>query len=367
MRATASTYITVTIVAFLIWWWAAGATSTSRLVTVSVFLEAPQGMTLLPGPIVARDQKITITGPAAEVDRAAAEIWPELRLQLGRNGLPKDPGEHELSLEEALDLQLGHYHPNVTFDAVDKDGNESFIPFRLDNLIRQDYIVQVSAPGIEMDGPPTVTPREARVTIPEHLLTLLGSVHVQADVRQSDLEQAERGGRFIAEAPLRLYGPNGPVDPNSPGLIIQPTNATVSFRVAGRTATVILGEAGSGVLGVPVQIALPAGDTSRYEVSIDPKDAFLRNVRLTGASEGINAVRDGRFKVLAFVQLTSDDLDRAVLDGGVIVRPITMWALPPGVTVQDPGKTDYQLEQERLPDRAPRDGIRVIVKRRAVE
>ena len=139
----------------------------------------------------------------------------------------------------------------------------------------------------------------------------------------------------------------------------------VSFRVASRTATITVGEAGTGALGVPVQIALPPADTARYEVTIDPKDSFLRNVRLSGAADAITALREGRFKVLAFVQLSSDDLDRAVLEGGETIKPVSMWSLPNGVSVVDPGQTDYQIEQDRLPDRKPRGGIRVMVKRRS--
>ncbi|MCA9283913.1 MAG: hypothetical protein KDA22_01770 [Phycisphaerales bacterium] len=365
MRTSTGTYIMVTIVSLMIWLWAAAVAADSRTISVQVSIEPPPGMVLLSGPTLIADQQVTVSGTVAEVDRAIDDMRPEIRIQLGRYDLPKDAGEIVLPIGPAIEAMLGRTNHNVSVSAKEKDGRTSEVVLRVDKLVAKNYLIELDVPGVEIDGQPTISPREAKVLVPESLLALRAPLRLRAEIGPSELEQVDRGGRLVTEARLRLYSSSGPLDPGEPGVSIQPALAMVSFRVASRTATITVGEAGTGALGVPVQIALPPADTARYEVTIDPKDSFLRNVRLSGAADAITALREGRFKVLAFVQLSSDDLDRAVLEGGETIKPVSMWSLPNGVSVVDPGQTDYQIEQDRLPDRKPRGGIRVMVKRRS--
>ena len=129
------------------------------------------------------------------------------------------------------------------------------------------------------------------------------------------------------------------------GSMPEPATARVTFtpRVLDRETT---------LPRVPVQVAGIAEDFVRYRVESSP--AFLDDVVIRGPAETIGRIEAGT-RVLAFVHLTTDELESAAVGGVAIVKPISLWLLPAGVEVRRVGdlegsRPNITLRVERTPE-----------------
>lgn len=355
-------WLLVTLVTVVVWTWAASSTTDSERVSASIRVSLPDSLRdqrELLSPADPFATKVTIRGSEGE-RRDAKDLLAQVRLTAGQGGVPDGLSDNApFDLQDVLQEYLRSAGAVVQVTEVET----AAVPLiRVEELVATTVQIVPVLPGVRVDGEPVVAPNEATVRLSKRLLERAGRLRVEATLDSELLAGRETGRRYTEKTALRV-APENPVDLGTRARI-EPQTADITFTLAARTTIYVAAPVTSTAPGIPVQIALPPKDLDKWSVAIDDRDAFVRNVTLSGPTEAIEQIRDGRFKVRAFVQLTSDDLDRAALDKGMIEKPISLWQLPPEVRVVDPGKTDYQLEQDRDSALPRRGGVLVRVKAR---
>lgn len=358
-------YGAVSVVAVLVWLWAARATTEQDSIDSVVTIDLPSAEARqereLRSPTEPFTVRLLLSGPKSDLDRADKRLR-QVELITGAGGVPEGIANHDLDIRNVLQGILDDGDIDVTI--VRAEGEVP--PVDVDEVVTVTVpITPAIDPPSQFDGDPMAEPATAMVRMPQRLREQAGTLRLDAKIDGALLANRETGRRYKERVPLTLVSA-GRLDPGA-RIRIVPEYTEVTFALAASTATTVIGAGADPTTapGVPVQVALPMKDLDRYTITLDDRDSFLRNVVLAGPAAQIDQIAQGKLKVIAFVQLTSDDLDRAVLEGGTIVRPVTLWQLPPGVTVTNPGKTDSQTLAERDPERAKRDGVLIEVKRRS--
>jgi hypothetical protein len=353
-------YSVVAIVTIVLWVWANNATTETREVYSLVTISLPTSMQEtgeLVSPRAPFTASVTCAGPEAALDQAERKL-AEVRLVAGEDGLPDGLTTTDLPLESALQAILDRASINARIRSI---GSE--VPkLEVQMLSRIPMRVVPVLEGARVEGEPVVAPALADLFLPSSLQEQASRIRLEALVDPAEIAGKESGRRHTLSATIRAVLEGGEV--LTEGVRVIPPTAEVAFTLASRTVTATLASDTTSAPGIPVQLALPPRDLDRYSVALDPMQSFLRNVVVSGSPEAIDQVNQGRAKIIAFVQLSSDDLDRAALAGGTIEKPISLWQLPPGVTIVDPGRTDYQIEQARDPDLPLRTGVVVEVRPR---
>ncbi|MEC9374635.1 MAG: hypothetical protein VYC34_12360, partial [Planctomycetota bacterium] len=174
--------------------------------------------------------------------------------------------------------------------------------------------LNLAAPAVA--DPPVVSVRAPRRVI-ERLNALEGGPRVVARLSESALRSIQEGVEVRREAGLRLpEGMNG-----AERVRITPDKAMLSFQVQSRTASV--------TVTAPVWVHMPPFEQDRWRVDLAEQDEVLRDLRITGPSDLIAPIAEGRQAVIATLSLTSDDLDQRITS-----KQVVFMGLPPGVTVE---------------------------------
>lgn len=365
----------VTAISLVVWVWAARTTTGREDIDSTIRVSLPArltGQSVLMSPLEPFTVKLAVRGLKSDLNRAQLRLG-NVSLAVGDRGVPiggddDTPFDAE-TLTRVLQGRLDDDDVDVRVVSIEGvipplevepiEERTLVIGTNLVPVARETpagALVVARAPGID---PPSVTIRGPRSSFSSDV-----TFRAEARIDRGLFLSREPGREYLDRVPIQILSELPPAV--AARIIRTPENATVSYRIAERAETLSLGAdgvAGSGP-GVPVQVALPAPDIARFDVTIDSNDAFLRNVVLRGSPESLEQIRQGRFTVIAFVQLSSNELDRATLEGGTIVKAVGFWQLPAGVTVIDPGRTATQMEAVREGQPVP-PGIVVQVRRRA--
>ncbi|HMN96677.1 MAG TPA: hypothetical protein PKC43_09555 [Phycisphaerales bacterium] len=363
----------VTAVSLVVWIWAARTTTDNATIKSTITVSLPPGRAneaVLMSPTRPFEVQLKARGLKTDVPRAELRLR-DTALVIGERGVPLGAADDTTPFDAATLI-------SILQGRLDDDGVDVRIlelggdvppllvePLEQRTLVIGTNLIPISAsapPGaLLIDRPPAVEPASVVVRGPRSLFRDGVIFRAEAVVEPAVFLGREPGRSFTDRVPIQIR--TDPPGDLGARLARAPENAVVSYRIAERTETLVLGGEGSTGPGVPVQVALPAPDIGRFDVVIDSADAFLRNVTLRGSPEALEQVRQGRQTVIAFVQLSSNELDRAVLEGGTIVKQVGLWQLPSGISVADGGRTTRQIDALRdgLP---PPAGVRVEVRRR---
>ncbi|MDZ4830690.1 MAG: hypothetical protein SGJ09_10900 [Phycisphaerae bacterium] len=315
-RPKATNFTVVTVISLLLWLWAAGRTreiGTVELFVRFVVADADQTAAL---PIEAVPVEIELQGTRRELDRAAERFTGKMiTLRVGRFGVPGTPGTHAIDLAAALSRTEEFDSTGAAVVA----STPATTPLEIVETETIESSIVPLLPGVQLVGDAIVEPETVRVTLPRALVPALGAEpHVQAFLPSTQTNMLQSGRRHGVDVTLRV--PEA-LEAQSRLVRIVPDKARVSFTLLSRSSTSVLRL-------VPVQIAGPPDDLSEFSVDINPADAFLRDVEVTGPSEIIRALEDGRAKAFAIVHLSADDLALRVTR-----KRVDLWMLPTGVAV----------------------------------
>ena len=308
-RGQLPTYLIVTVVAVLIWLWAAGETRETgeRMFRVQFTTQFPADHIVIP-------KEMTIT---AEIEgsrsalRSALAMGSPIVLTLDA-GL----GDHVVDL-----VRLLNDHPDL------RDARVSVIstdPASRDVMIYKlkPVTVRVEDPDLgrlQTDGAIGIDPPHVTVRLPHRLQDRLGagvSVSVKALVDPAQL------GRLNPGEPARLTArvelPESLATQES--VTVTPTAVTVSFTVRSNIKEVTLPT-------IPVHISGPWKDHEDYIVEVAEADRFLENVTVTADAALIARIGSSEVKVFAFVHISSTEKEQ-----GIESKPVTYFLalLPEG-------------------------------------
>ncbi|MCH8314599.1 MAG: hypothetical protein IIA64_01380 [Planctomycetes bacterium] len=332
-RSQLPTYLIVTVVAVLIWLWAAGETRETDERTFHV-----QFTTQFPADHIVTPKETTIT-VEIEGSRSALRSAPAmgspivLRLDAGL-------GDHAVDLVRLLNDHPDLRDARVSVISTDPPSQEVTI----DKLVLATVRVEDPDLGrLQTDGAILIDPPQVTVRLPQRLQDRLGAgVSVKALVDPAQL------GRLNPGEPARLTArvelPESLATQES--VTVTPTAVTVSFTVRSNIKEVTLPT-------IPVHISGPWKDHEEYIVEVAEADQFLENVTVTADAALIDRIESSEVKVFAFVHISSTEKEQ-----GIESKPVTYFLalLPEGgasiVAAQLNGSSQPPLIHLHISERA---------------
>lgn len=296
LRSRILRLVLVVLLSAAIWTFAEARSLTTGTRTVTLVLTAPAGSQLTAWVEPDRTRRTTVTlrleGSRAALQRAGQRFEEPIELLVGE-GVSSTLGRQTISLRDTL-------RDHAVFDRLAvslEDVTPPTLDVRVDELVVQSLPIRVLAPGVELERPPLADPANATVTGPATLLSDAGFETLEATIPQDELNAIE-GGSTGQVGNLTL---NIPAPWRSDLVRVEPTtvSATLSLRDTIESHT---------LSSVPVMIRLSPTQLRQWSVRIAPEDSYLRDVRISGPSEFVRAIADGRSRVVATLHLEGEEL-----------------------------------------------------------
>ena len=332
-RSQLPTYLIVTVVAVLIWLWAAGETRETGERTFRV-----QFTTQFPADHIVTPKETTIS-VEIEGSRSALRSAPAMGSPIVLT-LDAGLGDHAVDLVRLLNDHPDLRDARVSVISTDPPSQDVTIAKLVSATVR---VEDPNLGRLQTDGAILIDPPQVTVRLPQRLLGRLGAgVSVKALVDPAQL------GRLNPGEPARLTArvelPEALATHES--VTVTPTAVTVSFTVRSNIKEVTLPT-------IPVHISGPWKDHEEYVVEVAEADRFLENVTITADAALVDRIAAGDVKVFALVHISSTEKEQ-----GIEAKPVTCFfaLIPEGgsttVTAQLDGSLQPPLIHLRISDRA---------------
>ncbi len=284
------TIIFVTVVAVVIWIWAARNTQQEATVMTHVTFRGPDGAASIVTPNREVVQ-LSLTGSRGAVEEARAAMAPGLEVVV-----PASSGEVLLDglarRIEALDLVRS---TGVSIVAAEP----ASVTVNVKMLASSDAAVRPVLPGVTVSGDITVDPATVTVQLPESVRAALPkSLTVDAVLDRSRLEQLAPGVVHTLDAAVRLPSPL-----DATGATVTPQRVSVTFKVQSKTTKTTLDQ-------VRVLLAGPPEDYAAFAVSLPQR--VLHDVIIEADHELVAEIEAGETTVFAIVRLASRDMEQRI-------------------------------------------------------
>lgn len=308
-----------TIVAALVWVYAEGESQTTRAVSTIITLPADPSGTLLFRPLEPgwRAQvRVRLEGNTRTIDDAASVLAAGVRLMVGAPGVPTEPGpERTINLREAISAVTELRGLGSTVAEVDPQ----YVRVDVVRLAVRELPVRVDlALEVPLDGEPVPEPAVVFLKLPEQALRSLpeGTTAV-ATVSADDLRRLKGDGPQTVPATVRAPAALDAISAVS----MSPETISVRLRIRRKVETI-------RVPTVPVWYSLPpTEDGAKWNVEV--LDKFLTDITLTGPSDDIDRIRSGQLPVKAFVELTTNELEKGTTSKAVAFLGLPLSVTPP--------------------------------------
>ena len=284
-RSQLPTYLIVTVVAVLIWLWAAGETRETDERTFRV-----QFTTQMPTEHVVQPNEMTL---AVEIEgsrsalRSAAAMGLPIVLTLDA-GLGDHPADLARLLNDHADLR----DARISVISTDPPTQDLTIYKLTASTAR---VEEPDLGRLQIDGAVVIDPPQVTVHLPQRLQRRLGTdLTVKALLDPAQLDDLNPGEPARLTARLQLPESLG----SQRSVSITPTAVTVSFTARSNIRETTLPT-------VPVHISGPWKDHDEYVVEVTEADQFLENVTVTADAALIDRIEAGDVKVFAFVHISS--------------------------------------------------------------
>jgi len=306
-RSRSWTYLGVTTLTLLIWFWAASESREARSLSAQVrFTTGDAGGTWIVEP-VEQAVRLRIEGSKWSLQKAEAALRSPLFV-------PVVPEVKSRAMDLALALQVN--------DALLETGvsvlacEPAVIEVAVDRRERLEAPIRTDIAGVHTVGEIEVDPPRAVLVVPSLARSRLpAEAFVQAVIEPQQLRDLAPSVRHTLTASLRL-----PEGLGINGAVIEPMTARVSFTIRSRIEEIVLDT-------VRVQIAGPHQDYDDYVIELEDT---LRSVRVWGEGELIRRIASGDVKVIGLLHLTSAEKERLIES-----KPLTCFlAIPPEGSVQ---------------------------------
>lgn len=285
------TYLLVTVVAALIWFWAAGETRDRKTFNHGVvqFKVADTNNWLV------RPQEVVPTVVAYGSNLSLQKMESELRRRLTIS-VSATAGLQDIDLMAQLRNNDRVRATGATILSVEP----ATVKIDLDPVEEIAVRVKPALPGITPEGDMTIEPAEVTLSMPSQLRQRLPQrLQVEAFVDRSELDRLEPGRPHTLDVKLRL--PEGL--PNTSDITITPARAKLTFVIRSRTREVSLDT-------VRVHVAGPPEDRDLYDIEVDPKQ--LRNIVISTDADLATKIESGEAPVVAVIHLSSREKEARI-------------------------------------------------------
>lgn len=288
------TFLFITFVAVVIWFWAANGTREQTSVFIKFRFVAPEGSALSVTPSQGT-ATLSVQGSRLSLQKIKT-ITGLMPIPLGTEGVSATPGMHQINLSDVLTNV-----PRIRDTGVRiLTAEPASIEVQVDELLSIDALVAPNLPLVQVQGKPEVEPTQVKVRLPRSLRPMDGEViTVEPDVQREQLASLEPGKRYDIDVLLRVAGPLA----GDQRVIIEPATARISFTVRSRVREFVRDS-------VRIQIAGPPEDQSEYLIEI--AEPNLRNVTVRGDDDLIRRIESDEIKVVAVVHLSTRDKEEQI-------------------------------------------------------
>lgn len=289
------TYVIVTLVTVLIWFWAAGETRETKVINnarVQFTVPEPANWVITPPPPQAAT--LTIEGSTFALQKAEALLRGPLEISVSPT-----PGRQTIDILERLQRHDLLRETGVTVVSAEP----TQVEIELDRIERSTVRIKPSLPGVTTEGEIVIDPPEVIVAMPSQLRqSYPQGVTVEAFVDRAELDRLQPGIPHTLEVKLRIPELIGLVGSNN-NVTITPSRAMMTFTIRSRTRETLLES-------VRVQVAGPPEDRNAYTVEIEPKQ--LRNVTIIADADLIRRIENNEVPVFAMLHLSSREKEARI-------------------------------------------------------
>ena len=283
------TYLFVIVLTLMVWLWAAGNTKTDTILNVEIYFSPPEGSNSIISP-ASTTVTVTFHGPNSSLKSAKEACADGLTLTV-----PTTSGTTEISLAARIAELDTIRSTGVEISDIDP----KTVDLRVNTMVTVEASVVPVLNGVQISGDITVDPATVTLLIPSSIRdTLPEAIKVEATLPPSELALLQHGVIQTKVAGVRL-----PVPLNLPGVVVEPSTVSISFRIQSNTAK-------TDVAQVRVLLAGPAEDYSGYSIELPRK--FISNVTIEADAELIERIESGKTTVFAIVRLASRDMELGI-------------------------------------------------------
>lgn len=306
LLAKLRTFVIVSILTALVWVVAEGESLAGERIEAPVAIggDQPAGLVMVPTSPWSGRVFVELQGGAASISRIRETLRGGFRLEPGLQGVPTEPGRHEIDLASVVRGLPMFDGSGITLDAVEPEQ----IEVEIVQLLTREFDVIVRLPeGMDVSSV-VAEPRRVRLTYPNSAADAIDrGVEIVAEVPIDQAEVIRVGSRStIRDVPLMLPD----VLTGSRFASLEPATVSVIATLEQRDDSVTLD-------AVPVRIQRPAFQAERWVVRVDEADQLLSGVVVTGPSNLIDRIRSNDLRIFATVSLTPDDLDARITEKAV--------------------------------------------------
>lgn len=283
------TYLIVTVVTVLIWFWAAGETREQKTINYGrVQFTLPPDWRVKPS-----EQAVTVVveGSKFSIQNAESVLRRPVKLSL-----PATTGRQAVDIVE----RLRHVDELRSTGVTIRSAEPLTIEVEVDEVQRFSAQVKAVLPSVITEGEVRINPPEVTLAIPSQLRqNFPADLTVEAPVDRSDLDRMAPGVQQTLDVKLRLPEEFG----LSSDVLMLPAKVKLTFAIRSRTRETRLDS-------VRVQLAGPPEDRDMYQVEIDPKQ--LRDVTISADADLIRRIEAKEVPVVAVLHVSSREKEAKI-------------------------------------------------------
>ena len=300
-------FVTITLIALMVWLYAEGATRKQHRVSVNVTFVAPAGQQLLIEP---KRQFINATVRCASSQlEQVKDLFNDITVEVNDATRQSDQNlVRMLSTHEKV-VKMG-----VTVDSAEPET----LALKVERLEQRSMRIELVTPAdLELAGPATFDRESADVVLPATYASQLEDFKLQARLDANALSGVVPGVPQDREVAVALP----PAMASWPHVAFKPNKVMVTFTVKKK-------EEDFTINLIPVRLDIAPNLIRQYLVEVDTDSLSLRDVKIKGPSDVIGRIREGKVKLEGFLRLEPEDLEKK------IESKLPELRLPPGVTVE---------------------------------
>jgi hypothetical protein len=308
MWSRIKTILLVSFAAALIWIWAEAESLRSVAALCQVSFAAPADGSLdVRADGVNEAVAVRLEGSAGAVN-AAERALARVRFEPGVGGIPANPGDHSVNLQSALRARPEIEGLGVSIAGVDPPT----ITLHIQKLVTLDLPVRADLAGIEAQGEVTVAPATVKVRLlASQAASLPDGAFATAVVGDGDREHLRGPGPQTVTTQVRLPE----VLQRLSSVRVSPESVRLTFTPRALIEEYV-------IPSVPVWVTLPPTEGKKWDVEIDDKYKFVQSVTVRGPGDVIAELRSRQLVALAFVMLTSDELEAGIDSKAAVFAPV---------------------------------------------
>lgn len=282
-------YGIITIVAVLIWFWAAGETRMRSEVNALVHFVVPDPQQWVTTP-TQRDVRIELDGTHRSIDLAAKEASAPLDIELPAR-------QQRLTINLLDELRRNAVLEDTGVQVLSVDPLTMTID--IDEIIQAPAIVKPKFIGAQTTDVKVVPPN-VEISMPQTIRrTLAENISVEAFINRDDIKDLEPGVLHTMDVPLRLPEGLG----SNPDVTVRPSIVEVSFELVSQTYEHLLDR-------VRIQVAGPPQDFGQYDIQLTPN--VLNNVNIVADADLIAKIAAKEAKVFAVIYLSANEKEQQI-------------------------------------------------------